>query len=106
MPVTSASYADMEEGGLIRMILCRVIMGNMEPLVLNSKQFQPTNDTFDGGVDNLQSPNYYVIWDTDLEKRILPEYVVTIKVPEKAKGMTVSFLVCNLQFSQIVSILN
>ncbi|XP_078182492.1 inactive poly [ADP-ribose] polymerase RCD1-like isoform X2 [Carex rostrata] len=82
---TCASYADMEEDGLIRMILCRVIMGNMEPLVLNSKQFQPTNDTFDGGVDNLQSPNYYVIWDTDLEKRILPEYVVTIKVPEKAK---------------------
>jgi hypothetical protein len=82
---TCASYADMEEDGLIRMILCRVIMGNMESLVLNSKQFQPTNDTFDGGVDNLQSPNYYVIWDTDLEKRILPEYVVTIKVPEKAK---------------------
>ncbi|KAJ4805794.1 WWE protein-protein interaction domain protein family [Rhynchospora pubera] len=81
---TCATYAEME-GGLIRMILCRVIMGNVEPLVLNSKQFQPTNDTFDGGVDNLQSPKYYVIWGNDLEKRILPEYVVTIKVPEKAK---------------------
>lgn len=80
-----ARYADIEEVGLIRMILCRVIMGNVEPLVLNSKQFQPTNDTFDSGADNIQSPNCYVIWDTDLEKRILPEYVVTIKMPEKAK---------------------
>lgn len=76
-------------------------MGNVEPLVLNSKQFQPTNDAFDGGVDNLQSPNYYVIWETDLEKRILPECVVTIKVPEKVKGMKVSFLVSILHFSQV-----
>jgi hypothetical protein len=105
MPFCSARYADIEIG-LIRMVLCRVIMGNVEPLVLNSKQFQPTNYTFDSGVDNLQSPNYYVIWDTDLEKHILPEYAVTIKMPEKAKGMKAYCLVCALQFSGIVVVLN
>jgi hypothetical protein len=105
VPFCSSRYADIEVG-LIRMVLCQVIMGNVEPLVLNSKQWQPTNDNFDSGVDNLQSPNYYVIWDTDLEKRILPQYVVTIKMPKKAEGTKVCFFVCSLQFSRIVLVLN
>ncbi|KAJ3678723.1 hypothetical protein LUZ60_002526 [Juncus effusus] len=77
--------AEMDKEGIIRMILCRVILGKTEPLILNSKQFQPSNDDYDSGVDDVQSPNYYVIWDTDLETRVLPLIVISIKVPSKAK---------------------
>ncbi|XP_040247266.1 inactive poly [ADP-ribose] polymerase RCD1 [Aegilops tauschii subsp. strangulata] len=78
---TCASYSDIDENGIMRMMLCRVIMGNVEVVLPGSKQFQPTNGTFDSGVDDLQKPKHYVIWDANVHRHIYAEYAVVIKAP-------------------------
>ncbi|KAL6636484.1 hypothetical protein ACP70R_024056 [Stipagrostis hirtigluma subsp. patula] len=76
-----ANYSDFHENGIIRMMLCRVIMGNVEVVFPGSKQFQPTDERFDSGVDDLQEPKHYIIWDANVHKHIYAEYAVIIKVP-------------------------
>uniref|UniRef100_A0A6I9R3S0 Inactive poly [ADP-ribose] polymerase RCD1 n=1 Tax=Elaeis guineensis var. tenera TaxID=51953 RepID=A0A6I9R3S0_ELAGV len=80
-----ASYSDVDENGVVHMILCRVIMGNVEVIHPGSKQFQPSNENFDSGVDNLQKPKHYVIWDMHVNTHIYPEYIVTFKMPSRAR---------------------
>ncbi|XP_047073000.1 inactive poly [ADP-ribose] polymerase RCD1-like isoform X2 [Lolium rigidum] len=78
---TCASYSDVDENGIIRMMLCRVIMGNVEVVLSGSKQFQPIAGIFDSGVDDLQKPKHYVIWDANVHRHIYAEYAVIIKSP-------------------------
>lgn len=83
---TSASYCDVDENGARHMVLCRVIMGNMELVCHGSKQFHPSSEDFDSGVDDLQNPGYYVVWNMNLNTHIFPEYTVTFKVPSDSEG--------------------
>ncbi|XP_039123149.1 LOW QUALITY PROTEIN: inactive poly [ADP-ribose] polymerase RCD1-like [Dioscorea cayenensis subsp. rotundata] len=80
-----ASHSDVDENGIVYMMLCRVIMGNVELIQPGSKQFQPSNEKFDSGVDDLQKPKHYVVWDTNIDTHIYPEFVVTFRMPSKAK---------------------
>lgn len=82
----SASLSDVDENGIVYMVLCRVILGKLECVPPYSKQFQPSSESFDNGIDNLQNPNYYVIWNMHADKHIFPEYVVSFRVPAKIKG--------------------
>ena len=75
------------------MMLCRVIMGNVEVVIPGSKQFQPTNGIYDSGVDDLQNPKHYVIWDASVHRHIYAEYAVIIKAPSMANGTTTATLV-------------
>lgn len=68
------------------MMLCRVIMGNVEVVLPGSKQFQPSNESFDNGVDDLQNPQNYIIWDANVHKHIYAEYAVIVKVPPVTNG--------------------
>ncbi|CAN6478920.1 unnamed protein product [Victoria cruziana] len=77
----SAGFSDVDEKGLQHMVLCRVIMGNMEQVPLGSEQFCPSSDGFDSGVDDLRNPRRYIIWGTHMNTHIHPEYVVSFKVP-------------------------
>ncbi|XP_062213066.1 inactive poly [ADP-ribose] polymerase RCD1-like [Phragmites australis] len=97
-----ARYLDIHEDGIIRMMLCRVIMGNVELVFPGSKQFQPTNESFDSGVDDLQKPKHYIIWDTNVHNHIYAEYAVIIKVPP----MTNEYLVSKNSASNISEIIN
>lgn len=67
-------------------MLCRVIMGNVEVVLPGSKQFQPSNESFDNGVDDLQNPQNYIIWDSNVHKHIFAEYAVIVKVPPVTNG--------------------
>jgi len=84
----SASYSDFHEDGIIRMMLCRVIMGNVEVVLPGSNQFQPSNESFDSGVDDLQNPKHYIIWDANVHKRVYAEYAVIVIVPPMINGTT------------------
>eukprot|EP01018_Ginkgo_biloba_P005055 Gb_12340 [translate_table: standard] len=77
----SAAYSDVDENGLQHMVLCRVIMGNMEQVQPGSQQFHPSSEHFDSGVDDLKNPKRYIIWSTHMNTHIHPEYVVSFKVP-------------------------
>ncbi|KAJ1292642.1 hypothetical protein BS78_01G005500 [Paspalum vaginatum] len=84
------NYSDFHEDGIIRVMLCRVIMGNVEVVLPGSKQFQPTNENFDSGVDDLRNPKHYIVWDVNVHKHIYAEYAVIVKVPHMKNEYFVS----------------
>ena len=90
----SVNYSDVDENGIVHMMLCRVVMGNVEIVHHGSKQHQPSNEYFDSGVDDLKNPQHYVVWDMNLNSHVYSEFVVTIKLPSKAKGNS-SQLLCH-----------
>ncbi|TXG54201.1 hypothetical protein EZV62_019457 [Acer yangbiense] len=85
-PDTSASFCDVDENGVRHMIFCRVIMGNMEPLCPGTKQFHPSTEDFDSGVDDLQNPKHFIVWNMNMNTHIFPEFVVSFKVSSSAEG--------------------
>lgn len=86
----SANFCDVDENGVRHMILCRVIMGNMEPVYLGSKQFHPSNEAFDNGVDDPQNPKHYIIWSMNMNTHVYPEYVVSFKLSSEVEGDNVT----------------
>ncbi|KAG0472990.1 hypothetical protein HPP92_014847 [Vanilla planifolia] len=84
-PSVCATCLDVDENGLSYMMLCRIIMGNVELVYRGSRQFQPSNDSFDSGVDDLQNPKHYVIWDMNMNTHIHAEYVVAFKLSPESR---------------------
>ncbi|MCO5614460.1 hypothetical protein L7F22_068742 [Adiantum nelumboides] len=76
----SAVYSDVDENGEQHMVLCRVIMGNMEQVEQGSEQFHPTSEDYDTGVDDIRNPRRYVVWSTHMNTHILPEYIISFKL--------------------------
>lgn len=70
------------------MVFCRVILGNMEPVQPGSAQFHPSCENFDSGVDDLQNPSHYIVWNMNMNTHIYPEYVISFKMSQGAAGAT------------------
>ncbi|KAI9177978.1 hypothetical protein LWI28_021306 [Acer negundo] len=85
-PDTSASFCDVDENGVRHMIFCHVIMGNTEPLCPGTKQSHPSTEDFDSGVDDLQNPKHFIVWNMNMNTHIFPEFVVSFKVSSSAEG--------------------
>ncbi|KAL5551057.1 hypothetical protein UlMin_001233 [Ulmus minor] len=83
---TSASYCDNDENGVRHMVLCQVVVGKMEVVDPGSKQFCPSSNDFDSGVDDIQSPRHYIVWNMNINTHICPEFVVSFKVPFNTEG--------------------
>ncbi|CAL1376214.1 unnamed protein product [Linum trigynum] len=83
----SASDCDVDENGTRHIVFCRVIMGNMEPLQHGTRQFHPSSEVFDNGVDDLQNPRQYIVWNMNVNTHIFPEYVVSFKVSSSGEGL-------------------
>ncbi|XP_078440301.1 WWE protein-protein interaction domain protein family isoform X2 [Wolffia australiana] len=81
----SASVSDVDEHGVVHMVLCRVILGKLEPIPPNSRQCRPSSESFDNGIDNLHNPNFYMIWREHADKHIFPEYVISFRMSPKIK---------------------
>ncbi|XP_059275618.1 inactive poly [ADP-ribose] polymerase RCD1 isoform X1 [Lycium ferocissimum] len=82
----SAAGCDIDENGVRYMVLCRVILGNEELLHFGSKQSHPSNEKYDSGVDDLESPTYYTVWNMNMNTHIYPEYVVSFRMSSGAEG--------------------
>uniref|UniRef100_A0A0D3FFT3 Poly [ADP-ribose] polymerase n=1 Tax=Oryza barthii TaxID=65489 RepID=A0A0D3FFT3_9ORYZ len=80
-PHASAMLTKPDENGEAHIVLCRVLMGRPEAVPASSPQFHPSSDEYDSAVDNLENPRWYVVWSTDMNTRILPEYVVSFRWP-------------------------
>ncbi|KAM0861462.1 hypothetical protein ACQ4PT_045876 [Festuca glaucescens] len=89
-PYTSAMLAKADENGEAHIVLCRVLMGRPETIAAGSSQFHPSSDDYDSAVDNMQNPRWYVVWSTDMNTRILPEYVVSFKCPSLQQAQVTS----------------
>ncbi|XP_076902792.1 inactive poly [ADP-ribose] polymerase RCD1-like [Bidens hawaiensis] len=80
------TICDDDENGLKHMVLCRVILGNVEVVQAGSTQFFPTDKCFDSGVDDLKNPNHYVIWNVNMNTHIFPECAVSFKISSTIKA--------------------
>ncbi|KAJ0052721.1 hypothetical protein Pint_03507 [Pistacia integerrima] len=85
-PDASANYCDVDENGVRHMVFCRVIMGNMEHLCPGTKQFHPSTEDFDSGVDDLQNPRNFIVWNMNVNTHVYPEFVVSFKVASNDEG--------------------
>ncbi|CAO2817877.1 unnamed protein product [Amaranthus hypochondriacus] len=83
----SANYCDVDENGVRHMVLCRVIMGNMEVVNPGSRQFHPSSESFDSGVDDPENPRHYIVWSMNINTHIYPEYVVSFKASANYEGV-------------------
>lgn len=90
----SVRYCDVDENGVRHLALCRVIMGNMEILQPGTGQFHPSSCEYDNGVDSIECPRYYVVWNMNMNTHIYPEFVVSFKVSSDAEGDIFFFFSC------------
>ncbi|KAF4370327.1 hypothetical protein G4B88_013011, partial [Cannabis sativa] len=86
---SSASYCDIDEKNVQHIVLCRVITGNVEVIHPGSKQFYPSSNEYDTGVDDLQNPRHYIVWNMNINTHIYPEFVVSFKAPSFTQGYMV-----------------
>ncbi|TYI29060.1 hypothetical protein ES332_A05G289300v1 [Gossypium tomentosum] len=77
LPHLSAILADADENGVRHLILCRVILGNIEKVEAGSQQYLSSSVNFDTGSDDPSNPRWYVVWSHNANMYILPESVVS-----------------------------
>lgn len=75
------------------LVLCRVILGNVEKVDAGSKQSHPSSVNFDAGADDPQNPKCFVVWCSNMNSHILPEFVVSYKLSDHLQGRYKVFLV-------------
>ncbi|XP_065873568.1 probable inactive poly [ADP-ribose] polymerase SRO2 isoform X2 [Euphorbia lathyris] len=85
---SSVKSLAIDSNGVSHMLLCRVIMGKMEPIPLGSNQIQPSSTEFDSGVDNLTAPRRLTVWSAFMNSHIFPTYVISFKRPPSFNGRT------------------
>ncbi|XP_061969199.1 probable inactive poly [ADP-ribose] polymerase SRO3 [Populus nigra] len=92
LPHMSAKFAEADDNGEKHIILCRVILGNVETVVAGSQQYYPSSIDFDTGTDDPKNPKWYVVWSSVMNRHIIPECVVSFKssinVPGQVRGST------------------
>lgn len=67
-------------------MLCRVILGTVELVHPGSRQSCPSSSNFDSGVDDLQNPQYYIVWNMNMNTHIFPEFVISFKIRASTGG--------------------
>ncbi|KAK1363316.1 WWE protein-protein interaction domain protein family [Heracleum sosnowskyi] len=85
-PFESVQSAVEGEDGLRYLLLCRVLLGRIELVSPGSQQFHPSSSEFDSGVDNLECPKKYIVWGTQMNTHILPEFLVTFTAQPCSNG--------------------
>ena len=74
-------YAEKDARGIQHIMLCDLAQGRPELVQIGSKQFTPTAGTdFTTAVDDLSRPTRYIVWSSDMNRRILPKYVVSFSL--------------------------
>ncbi|XP_059453617.1 probable inactive poly [ADP-ribose] polymerase SRO3 [Corylus avellana] len=86
LPHISALQSETDDNGQKHMILCRVILGNVEEVQAGSQQCHPSSEDFDTGADDPKNPERYVVWFADMNRNILPECVVSYKSSDNLTG--------------------
>ncbi|KAI3454497.1 hypothetical protein Pfo_011160 [Paulownia fortunei] len=85
-PIGSLQSSTPDQNGLRHMLLCRVILGNVEVIGPGSRQCNPSSESYDSGVDNPVYPKKYIIWNGQMNTHILPEFVISFKTSLYNRG--------------------
>jgi hypothetical protein len=74
-------YAEKDARGIQHIMLCDLAQGKAELVQIGSKQFTPSAGTdFTTAVDDLSRPTRYIVWSSDMNRRILPKYVLSFSL--------------------------
>lgn len=79
LPYLSSKLLEADDNGVKHMVLCRVILGKIEKVEAGSQQSHPSSTEFDTGVDDPTFPTRYIVWCSNMNRHILPEYIVSFK---------------------------
>lgn len=79
--------SEVDDSGTGHILLCRAIMGSVEKIEAGSLQHRPSSDEFDGGVDDLDNPKWYIVWSTHMNTHILLEYVISYRFSKQSQGL-------------------
>ncbi|TVU32540.1 hypothetical protein EJB05_24271 [Eragrostis curvula] len=83
---TSVGLCDVDEKGVQYMLLCRMILGKMEPVEPDSQESFPSSEIYDSGVDDCSNPKCYVMWPSRLSTHMRLEYLVSFKLLPKVRN--------------------
>lgn len=83
-----------DENGLRHVLLCKVILGRVENVPVDSKQSQPSCRQYDTGVDDISSPRKHIIWTAFMNSHIHPEYIVSFNYNYVKGKFSVLFFSC------------
>ncbi|XP_066165679.1 uncharacterized protein [Oryza sativa Japonica Group] len=83
---SSVGLCDVDEKGVQYMLLCRLILGNMEAVMPGSQDSFPSSDIYDSGVDDCSNPKCYVMWPSHLSTHIRLEYLVSFRLSSKVRN--------------------
>lgn len=78
--------SELDDNGEKHVLLCRVLLGNVEKVEFGSKQSHPSGVNFDTGMDDPENPKWYVVWCSNMNTHVLPEFVVSFRPADCAKG--------------------
>ncbi len=70
-------YSEPDQLGRKYILLCRVLVGPIET-VTDRSQVQPSSPYYATGANDCSQPSVHVVWSSDMNHRILPEYVVCL----------------------------
>ncbi|KAK2636494.1 hypothetical protein Ddye_031286 [Dipteronia dyeriana] len=79
--IDSVLSSEMDSNGLRHVLLCRVILGNVETVAAGSNRFHPSMKVYDSGVDNLAVPSRYIVWSCCMNSHIYFTDIVSFKFP-------------------------
>ncbi|XP_038885304.1 probable inactive poly [ADP-ribose] polymerase SRO3 [Benincasa hispida] len=79
LPHLSSKLSEADGNGVKHVVLCRVILGKIEKVEAGSQQCHPSSTEFDTGVDDPTFPKRYIVWCSNMNRHILPEYIVSYK---------------------------
>ncbi|XVE95105.1 hypothetical protein REPUB_Repub02eG0068000 [Reevesia pubescens] len=88
LPHLSSKLAVADDNGVKHLILCRVILGNVEKVESGSQQCHPSSVDFDTGSDDPMNPKCYVVWSNNVNRHILPECVVSFRPSVNMQGQS------------------
>ncbi|XP_071717157.1 probable inactive poly [ADP-ribose] polymerase SRO2 [Rutidosis leptorrhynchoides] len=80
LPIQSVKASVADSDGLRHVLLCRTILGKSETISFGSQKDQPSSMEFSSGIDNLESPTKYIIWEPYMNTHILPLYIISFQV--------------------------
>ncbi|XP_061352990.1 probable inactive poly [ADP-ribose] polymerase SRO3 [Gastrolobium bilobum] len=78
-PNYSATQCQVDKDGEKHLILCRVVLGSVEKMELEFNLTGPCREEYDTGSNDPCDPKWYMVWNNDINRRILPMCVVSCK---------------------------
>ena len=92
--IFSTHFIKPDANGEYHLLLCQIILGMTETITQGARQYAPSTEGIDNGIDDYENPKCYVIWTAHMSIHIIPRYFVTFKVSQPSEGKLSSKLIC------------